>query len=163
MNKKIINILKFSTWFLFVLYLLILVYVILLKGGSAISMAKYRSEISLSQKILGINFVALKTIILYLKGEPSVRIAIENLLGNILAFSPLGFLLPLLFKKYDRLKTVFLISFSISLFIEVLQLIYCLGSCDIDDIILNVLGSLLGFGVYRLFENFYKRKIEVVS
>ena len=154
---------KILTWFLFILYLVVLVNVIILKDGTALTIAKYRTEISLSQRVSGINFIPLKTIIPYLKGEPSIRIAIENLLGNIFAFSPLGFLLPLLFKKCDRLKNIFLISFSISLFIEVLQLIFYLGSCDIDDIILNVLGSLLGLGVYCLFRNFYKGKVAVVS
>jgi glycopeptide antibiotics resistance protein len=164
LSKKLMtNSLKALTWFLFVLYLLVLVNVIVLKEGSAISMARYRSEMLLSQRISGINFVPLKTVIPYLKGEPSVRIAMENLLGNIFAFSPLGFLLPLLLKKFDSLKSIFWISFSISLLIEILQLVYYLGSSDIDDIILNILGSLLGFGVYFLFKNFYKRKVGVIS
>jgi glycopeptide antibiotics resistance protein len=46
---------------------------------------------------------------------------------------------------------------------EVVQLIFSMGACDIDDIILNVFGSLLGFGVYYLFENLYKRKVGVLS
>lgn len=154
---------KILTWFLFVLYLVILVNVIILKDGKVLSMVKYGDRVSLSQRIAGINFIPLKTIIPYLEGEPSFRIAIENLLGNIFAFSPLGFFLPLLFKRCDRLKKIVFISFSISLFIEVLQLTFYIGSSDIDDIILNVLGSILGFGIYYLFRNFYKMKIKVVS
>ena len=106
---------KFSTWFLFVLYLVVLVNVIILKGGTALTRSSYRMEVSLSQKISGINIVPLRTIIPYLGGEPSIDIAMENLLGNILAFSPLGFLLPSLFKKCNKIKNIFLISTGISL------------------------------------------------
>jgi glycopeptide antibiotics resistance protein len=158
-----INSFKVLTWLIFIIYLLLLVYVILLKCGSSISMARHRSEISLSQRILGINYVPVKTIIPYLKGEPSIRIAFENLLGNIFAFSPLGFLLPILFYRYEKIKNAFWISFGASLLIEVLQFVFYLGSCDIDDIFLNVLGSLLGVGVYTLFKNFYKGKVRVIS
>jgi len=154
---------KFSIWFLFILYLLVLVNVIILKNGNALMMAEYRTDISLSQKISSINFIPFKTIIYYLKGNQSVRIAMENLLGNIFAFSPLGFLLPLLFKNCKRITNTFLISTGISFFIEIIQLIFNLGSCDIDDIILNALGSLLGFGLYFLFKYFTKRNIRISS
>ncbi|WP_349305985.1 VanZ family protein [Clostridium swellfunianum] len=46
---------------------------------------------------------------------------------------------------------------------EIVQLIFYLGTCDIDDLILNVLGSLLGYGVYRLFYNLYNKRVEVDS
>jgi glycopeptide antibiotics resistance protein len=154
---------KFLTWFLFVLYFVVLVNVIILKDGTALAMARYRTEVSLSQKISGINFIPLRTIIPYLEGKPSVYVAMENLLGNIFAFSPLGFLLPLLFKKCSKIKNTFLISTGISLFIEVIQVIFYLGSCDLDDLILNVLGSLIGFGIYRLFIYFTRRNVQVVS
>lgn len=164
MSKKLtIKCFIVLTWLIFILYLLVLVNVIILKDGTVLTFAKYRYEIPLSQRISGINFIPFKTIVPYLKGEPSVRIAAENLLGNIFAFSPLGFLLPLLFKRYERLKNVFWISFFISLLIELLQLICYLGSCDIDDIILNVLGSIMGLGVYLLFRSFFKRKFIVAS
>jgi glycopeptide antibiotics resistance protein len=156
--------LKFIAWGLFVLYLLVLVNVIILKDGTALTMAKLGRQIPFSQKITQVNIIPLvNTIIPYVKGGPSTRIAMENLLGNIFAFCPLGLLLPLLFKRCDRLKVTFLISLGVSLIIEIVQLIFYLGTCDIDDLILNVLGSLLGYGVYRLFKSLYKRKVEVVS
>lgn len=164
LNKKLKSKgLKFSTWFLFVLYLVVLVNVIILKDGNALIISRGAPEVSLSQKIVGINFIPLKTIIPYLGGEPSVDIALRNLLGNIFAFSPLGFLLPLLFKKCNKLKNIFLVAVVISFFIEAIQLIFYLGTCDIDDLILNVSGSLLGFGLYCLFKHFTKRNVQVDS
>lgn len=151
--------LKLIAWGLFVLYLLVLVYVIILKEGMALGLAEFGKQIPFSQRITYINYIPLvNTIVPYLKGEPSTHIAIENLLGNIFAFSPLGFFLPLLFKSCKRLKISILISLCVSLFIEIVQLIFYLGTCDIDDLILNVLGSLLGYGVYCLFNSLYKQK-----
>lgn len=156
--------LRFITWGLFILYLLVLVYVIILKDGSALTMVEVGKQIPFSKKITQINFTPLvNTIIPYLQGGPAIRIALENLLGNIFAFSPLGFFLPMLFKKCGRFKNIFLVSLGASLFIEIVQLIFYLGTCDIDDLILNVLGSLLGYGVYRLFYNLYNKRVEVDS
>jgi Glycopeptide antibiotics resistance protein len=156
--------LKFVIWGLFVLYLLVLVNVIILKDGKALLMAEAGKQIPFSQKITQINLIPfVNTIIPYLEGQQSTRIVMENLLGNILAFSPLGFFLPLLFKSCNRLKVTFLLSLGVSLLIEIVQLLFYLGTCDIDDLILNVVGSLLGYGVYRSFKNLYNRNIEVVS
>jgi len=156
--------LKFITWGLFILYLLVLVYVIILKEGVALTFAEQGRQIPFSQRITYINFIPLvNTIVPYLMGGPSTHIAIENLLGNIFAFSPLGFFLPLLFKSCKKFKINFLISLCVSLFIEIVQLIFYLGICDIDDLILNVSGSLLGYGVYCLFNSLFNRKVKVVS
>ncbi|MFL0245622.1 VanZ family protein [Candidatus Clostridium stratigraminis] len=66
-----------------------------------------------------------------------------------------------IFKKCNKIKNTFLISVGVSLIIEVIQLIFYLGACDIDDLILNILGSLLGFGIYYLIK--YFTKINVVD
>ena len=44
---------------------------------------------------------------------------------------------------------VALLSFELTLFIEVSQLILRVGSCDVDDMILNTLGGCIGYGIYR--------------
>lgn len=164
MNKKqTLQIFKLLISLLFIVYLVVLMNVIILKDGTALGMAKFNSQISFSQKIAQINIIPIvNTIIPYLQGEPSIRIAIENLLGNIFAFSPLGFFLPLLFKKCNRLKNTVLVSFIISLLIEVIQWIFSIGACDIDDIILNVFGSLLGFLLYYFLRNLHKRKVDFI-
>ncbi|EPR09415.1 VanZ family protein [Ruminiclostridium papyrosolvens] len=156
-NKKLILIsLRFIFWGLFILYLLIIVNVIVFKDGKALIMAEFGRQIPLSQRITSINYIPfINTIIPYLKGEPSTRIAMENILGNTVAFSPFGFFLPVLFRFCKRFTATILLSICFSLLIELVQFIFCLGSCDIDDIILNVLGSLLGYGVYRLFRSLY--------
>ncbi|WP_128893883.1 VanZ family protein [Longirhabdus pacifica] len=77
-------------------------------------------------------------------------IVLNNTLGNILIFMPLGFFLPLLFAKYQKGSRVVLHSMLMSLSIEVLQLMLQIGRFDIDDVILNTMGAALGWVVIVL-------------
>ena len=83
---------------------------------------------------------------------------ISQVIGNIIMFVPLGFLLPFVFKSckspYKTLMGVATFSFSI----EFIQ--YFIGrSADIDDLILNTLGGMLGFGVYLMTDKWLFRKL----
>ena len=71
---------------------------------------------------------------------------IINFLGNIIMFIPIGFLIKYLWNVKD--KKVILIGSSISLFIELSQLFLQRGT-DIDDIILNTLGTFIGLKLYK--------------
>lgn len=92
------------------------------------------------------NFIPLKTIIYYLfLADINLNIRIENIVGNIISFVPLGFMLPLLSKKFLNLKAVMITTFSLSFAYEILQLLFGFGSFDIDDLILNTFGGVLGY------------------
>jgi glycopeptide antibiotics resistance protein len=92
------------------------------------------------------NFTPFKTIIFYLfLADVNLNIRIENLAGNIIGFAPLGFILPLFSKRFQKLSTVTLAAFSLSLTFEILQLLFELGSFDVDDVILNTFGGVAGF------------------
>jgi len=78
---------------------------------------------------------------------------------NAILFVPLGFLLPLVFrfpKRRVALK-VFLISFGVSLFIELTQLFMMTRSFDVNDLLANTLGGIAGYGIYRLIFSGRKR------
>ncbi len=77
------------------------------------------------------------------------QFAVGNLVGNVVMFIPLGFLLPCLFRRQRRFWTLFGSVTAIVLCVEVLQALTHLGSADIDDLLLNVPGALLGYGVFR--------------
>lgn len=68
-----------------------------------------------------------------------------NIVGNIAAFVPLGILLPVFSMQCEKLWRTVLYSFELSFLVEVLQLVFRVGSFDVDDLILNTLGGLLGF------------------
>lgn len=66
-----------------------------------------------------------------------------HLLGNVALFLPIGFLLPLLWRRNRLLRTI-LFGFFLSLLIECIQL-FLIRSPDIDDLILNTLGTCIGY------------------
>lgn len=71
-----------------------------------------------------------------------------NLIGNIGVFIPFGIMIPIIAKgRLVRSKVVFLSGIFV---LETLQLITRRGSFDIDDFILNSIGFLIGYGVYRM-------------
>ncbi|NEW06532.1 VanZ family protein [Paenibacillus sp. SYP-B3998] len=76
---------------------------------------------------------------------------IYNLLGNVAVFMPLGLLLPLLFSSMQNAHRLVFIVFISSMGIECVQYIWSLGSFDVDDLMLNTLGGVVGYGVYRAF------------
>nr|WP_263323746.1 VanZ family protein [Neobacillus sp. Marseille-Q6967] len=103
------------------------------------------------------NFVPFKTIYFYLfLADLNTGIKIENLVGNVIGFAPFGFILPLLSKKFLNLKSITLATLSLSLTFEVLQLVFEFGSFDVDDLILNTLGGILGYIPIRVYY-FFKR------
>jgi glycopeptide antibiotics resistance protein len=84
-----------------------------------------------------------------------------NIIGNSTMFVPTGILLPLLYPRFDSWKRIFLAGLAVSLTIELLQLPFAVRASDVDDLILNVVGCLLGYGILylvRLAGRFIRRK-----
>ena len=78
------------------------------------------------------------------------RHAIVNLVGNVIMFVPLGFFMSALWKKFRPLWRCLLWGAGITVCVELIQLFALVGSCDFDDLMLNVVGIGLGYGAYRL-------------
>lgn len=96
----------------------------------------------------GLNLIPCQFIVDLISGQMSVSILLKNVLGNIAVFVPMGILLPVIYKKLSIKKTV-VIGFFVSLTIELAQFIIGLGICDIDDLITNTIGVLLGALIYE--------------
>lgn len=73
-----------------------------------------------------------------------------NVIGNIVAFVPLGVLVPALGRRLTALAAVLSASAFVSISIEVLQWLFARRVADIDDVILNVVGALVGYGCVML-------------
>lgn len=73
-----------------------------------------------------------------------------NLLGNIAAFLPFGIFFPLLSRNNRSFWKVSFLSFELSLLVEVIQLVTRVGSCDVDDVILNTVGGMLGYACFKI-------------
>lgn len=70
---------------------------------------------------------------------------------NILLFVPLGFLLPFLWKDYQKAGKVILFGLCLSLGVELLQIFVIMRATDVDDLLLNTLGTALGCFAFKLF------------
>ena len=89
-----------------------------------------------------------------------------NIMGNLFIFSPLGYFLPLLSLPFQKPRRVFLFSVSLSILFEVLQYALYLGSSDIDDVILNAAGAMVGCGTFygvRRFTKGRRRSMQKVT
>lgn len=84
----------------------------------------------------------------YLFDYPTMKEALLNLVGNVAMFIPLGIVWPAEYKKLDRAWKVIGAGVGVSLCIELLQLPFYSRSTDIDDLILNSAGFLIGYGIY---------------
>jgi Glycopeptide antibiotics resistance protein len=83
-----------------------------------------------------------------------------NLFGNVVCFMPLGFVLPILSNRKWGLIRITIISFLASLVIEITQLVTKLGSCDVDDIIMNTLGGFLGYILFVICSSIYRANMK---
>lgn len=87
-----------------------------------------------------------------------IRDAIINFIGNTAMFIPVGMIWPLVFRELDSHWKTILAGIGFSLLIEVLQLPFYDRVSDIDDLILNTVGYLMGYGIYLVI-----RKIKRAS
>ena len=95
------------------------------------------------------NYIPFKEILRYDLGS---SLFYKNIFGNMLLFLPYGILIGA-YVKVDKISIVLLLGFITSLSIEVIQ--FLIGRVfDVDDILLNVIGCLLGFILYTLFKKF---------
>ncbi|MBP3684379.1 MAG: VanZ family protein [Oscillospiraceae bacterium] len=74
---------------------------------------------------------------------------LKNTVLNVALFVPLGILLPFLWETYRTGKAAILFGFGMSLSIELLQ-IFTYRATDINDLIANTLGTVIGYGIYQL-------------
>ncbi|MCI0502732.1 MAG: VanZ family protein [Fusobacteria bacterium] len=86
----------------------------------------------------------------FMELKRNLWIFLYHVLGNILWFMPLGFLLPCIYIKLTDLRKILLICFLVSLSIEVAQWFLNTGISDIDDIIFNVAGGIAGFYLFKI-------------
>ncbi|MGO3733400.1 MAG: VanZ family protein [Vagococcus sp.] len=81
---------------------------------------------------------------------------------NILLFMPLGFMIPLMWKKFDSFRSTFRYALSISLTIEIAQLFTRYRATDMNDIITNTLGAMIGWLFYKILSKFILTRVKPI-
>lgn len=152
-REKAQKIMRITFMIFFGLYLILLVTLVLFDsyfgrvGFSFVGL--WNSENIAHYRQNSFNIIPFKTIFFYLSGlfgrtTLSLGSIVTNFLGNLIAFAPFSFFLPLLSKKYHMFGRFLLTMVVTVVGVEVLQFILLTGCCDIDDVILNVLGACIG-------------------
>lgn len=129
---------------LLILYLVLLTYFLFFAeemGRTPDSNAEYSYNLVLFKEIR--RFIVYRDIL----GHPAVLL---NLVGNVAAFMPFGFILPMVWNRLNRWYTIVLLGFLFSFCIETAQLITRVGCFDVDDMLLNTVGALIGYFVFVL-------------
>ena len=80
----------------------------------------------------------------------SKRDLLLNVIGNAAMFIPSGIVLPFVYKRLNSFWKVLLAGIGISLCIEIIQLPFSVRATDIDDLILNTIGVIVGYGIVTL-------------
>lgn len=143
---------------LLIIYLILLVNFTLLDGtyGRDISNVLTWNANSFAEYAeTSLNIIPLATIKLMVNGLISgaldIKYFLSNLLGNLILLMPLAYFFPKIFPRLNRAFPFFAVICSVALGIEVLQLAFLTGSCDIDDFLLNVVGAMLVFPVFKKY------------
>lgn len=103
------------------------------------------------------NFVPFKSIWSYLIGEKGLLIGGINLVGNIALLVPIGFLASFIYWKMTWKESLALAVAS-GLIIEGMQVVLHIGIFDIDDVILNALGVMIGYFMFVIFAKLLQSK-----
>ncbi|MBR1757638.1 MAG: VanZ family protein [Lachnospiraceae bacterium] len=135
---------------LFMVYLAILLYLLFLSDryGRTTGFTEYHYNLK--------PFGEIRRYILH-RESFNTELFLVNIVGNVVAFMPFGFLLPLTSKNLQGFFDVVAIGFLFSLLVETMQLLLMVGTFDVDDLILNVSGVMLGYACYALI---YRRTKE---
>ena len=106
------------------------------------------------------NFVPFKTIKMYIQyyDLPGLR-SFSNLFGNVLVFIPVGLMLPMVHRASKNILVAIINTLFFIVGIEVFQLFSNFGAFDVDDIILNMFGVLIGSCIYKIVRKSEKEEL----
>jgi len=144
---------RFSFFVLFVFYALVLLGALIISRVDYLTFAQTKAAY-LENIDLMTNFHPLETVRLYINAIKydyiGMEIPLSNLVGNAMLFMPMAIFLPCLFSPMRKLWLFALTMFLLLVAVEALQLLLACGSCDVDDILLNLTGTLIIFGILKI-------------
>ncbi|KAB7673187.1 VanZ family protein [Bacillus sp. B1-b2] len=136
-SNKILSILFFCFYIVLLFYLLFF--------------SNYRQNV---HGVLAYNFIPILSIVKEMQHLFPLHVSAltGNLLGNIFAFIPFGLFITY-WVKQPSLTLVLFSSVLLSIAIELLQLVFYIGVCDINDVILNGIGGGIGYFIMKVFRS----------
>jgi len=134
---------------LFIIYIILLAYFLFFseRYGRTVTTEDYKYNLTILKEVR--RFIKYREVI-------GLESFIVNIFGNIFAFAPFGFILPILSKDNRKFWHVALLSFEFSLTVELLQLLFKVGIFDVDDIIMNTVGGMIGYLCFFIGHKIYR-------
>ena len=128
------------------LYLIAYIFILL---GFVFSNNRMTEAISMNITKREYNLIPFKSIYELLSSSLGLKFGLYNIIGNFLMLSPLALLLPLINKKFNKLKNFLLLIVPLIIMVEILQYFSQYGSLDIDDFILNITGAIFFYFIFN--------------
>ena len=123
-------------------------------GRNGLIIIKWDKELLNFYLKYSFNIVPFKTINLFVSGYFNGIVSLKNfsvnVLGNLCAFMPFAIFLPLIFESMNKYSKFLVTMIIIVIIIEILQFVTMSGSCDIDDLILNVFGASIVYFICKI-------------
>lgn len=142
LNRKTREIIRVLLWIFFIIYMVALTYFLFFSERFGRVMGgEYRYNLQLFREI--------RRFIVYRK-EVGFTSFMINIVGNVVAFVPFGFILPAISPRNRKFLNIALLSFELTLSIEIMQLILQVGTFDVDDIFMNLMGGMIGYILFAI-------------
>lgn len=150
------RVMRVTSVILFVLYLLILADFTLADenlGRNVFNILSWNETEFFDYVNNNTNLIPFETVKLFINGYFNNKLTLLDMLGNIFgnlaAFMPFAFFMPLIFKGINRWYKLMGVVLPSVIAVELLQLIFLTGSSDIDDVILNSIGALVMYALLK--------------
>ena len=151
------RILKINLVIYFIIYTLTIITLTLFDeifGRQGIMIADWNRELLSTYTRNSFNIIPFNTIKLFINGYINGVVTFKdfsiNIFGNLCALMPYGMFIPLIFKKINKYYKFLILMIILVVTIELLQFISLSGSCDIDDLILNVIGASIVYFICKI-------------
>lgn len=148
--------LRITEWILLFVYIIILIDFTLLDdafGRNIFNIQNFTYDSFVNYIDDSLNLIPFFTVNLYINGVAQDKISVAyfiiNIFGNLIMLMPLTYFLPRIFKGIKGFFKLLIALILFSVAIEILQLVFLTGSCDIDDVILNVTGAAIAYPILK--------------
>lgn len=138
-------------WVMFIAYLIALVYFMFFAESFGRNPLERDYAYNLEP------FKEIKRFYIY-RHQLGMKAFLLNVVGNVVAFFPCGFFLPVVSRRSRTWYKAIFLCFGLSLAIEMTQLVFKVGSFDVDDLFLNTAGGILGFVCNRIIQRYRIRR-----
>lgn len=138
---------------LFIIYCITLFFILFLYGARTGN--QFNLKVFSKEHFEKINLIPFKTLLGFIdrinNSTINTSIVVQNVLANLLMFIPMGMALHVLFKdKFNKLWKILIFIICFIFIVEIIQFLTFCGSADIDDLILNTIGGIIGYGIIKI-------------